>query len=250
MEGTFLMLLTAHLVGDFILQNKSMVKAKDTRPLCLLFHAMLVTLATVVIGAVIAPNTTLFIYFWVFLAHFTIDWVKGLAGSAKWMLAGNSNNETWLFVTDQVAHLASLAAIAALFPGMAEQSLWLRWFPDRYFEVLIVISGIVACVFAGGILINKATRPLILQMSSGELNGLKNGGRIIGQLERGLTFFFMLTGQTNAIGFLFAAKSILRFGEIKDGEKRKEAEYIIIGTFMSFGWALLIGYLTQQALGR
>jgi len=58
----------------------------------------------------------------------------------------------------------------------------------------------------------------------------------------------LLMDQPNGIGFLIAAKSILRFGEIKDASQRKVAEYIIIGTFVSFAWALLISTLTQKAL--
>jgi hypothetical protein len=41
----------------------------------------------------------------------------------------------------------------------------------------------------------------------------------------------LLIDQPGGIGFLFAAKSILRFGEIKDSQHRKMAEYILIGTF-------------------
>ena len=59
---------------------------------------------------------------------------------------------------------------------------------------------------------------------------------------------FLLMDQSSGIGFLIAAKSILRFGEIKDASQRKVAEYIIIGTFLSFGWALLISVLTLKAL--
>jgi hypothetical protein len=58
----------------------------------------------------------------------------------------------------------------------------------------------------------------------------------------------LLIGQPNGIGLLMAAKSVLRFGEIKDPNQRKVAEYIIIGTFLSFGWALLISVLTQCVL--
>jgi hypothetical protein len=67
-------------------------------------------------------------------------------------------------------------------------------------------------------------------------------------LERILVMLLVLMEQPNGIGFLIAAKSILRFGEIKDANQRKVAEYIIIGTFLSFGWALLISVLTQKAI--
>jgi hypothetical protein len=54
--------------------------------------------------------------------------------------------------------------------------------------------------------------------------------------------------QPNGIGFLIAAKSVLRFSEIKEPGQRKVAEYVIIGTFLSFGWALVVSVLTQKAL--
>jgi hypothetical protein len=47
---------------------------------------------------------------------------------------------------------------------------------------------------------------------------------------------------------LIAAKSIFRFGELKDSENRKEAEYILIGTFASFLFALVISLLIRRAL--
>ena len=238
MKETFLVLLTAHLVGDFLFQNNWMVKTKDKNFWCLLLHAGIVTVLTIFFAAYFQRDWSLLIYPCVFLAHLSIDWIKKLAG----------RNGIYAFLADQIAHIVVLCLIARAIPEIAQNSLWLGWMCSGwYFKSLVFISGLVGCVFAGGILISKATKPLVDQIE--DSTGLKNGGKWIGQLERALTFFFMLTGQTSAIGFLFAAKSILRFSEIKDPDQRKEAEYIIIGTFMSFGWALLIAYLTKQALG-
>ncbi|MEA5078118.1 MAG: hypothetical protein VB013_06070 [Anaerolineaceae bacterium] len=74
-------------------------------------------------------------------------------------------------------------------------------------------------------------------------NGFENGGRVIGYLERLLIFVFIATGQYAGIGFLVAAKSIFRFGEFKDSENRMEAEYIIIGTFLSFLYAIVVSLM-------
>jgi hypothetical protein len=49
-----------------------------------------------------------------------------------------------------------------------------------------------------------------------------------------------------AIGFLIAAKSILRFGELRD--HRKEAEYVIIGTMWSFACGLVVALATRAVL--
>ncbi len=80
--------------------------------------------------------------------------------------------------------------------------------------------------------------------------GFENGGKVIGYLERGLIFLFMLTGHPAGIGFMIAVKSVFRFGEIKDPQHRMEAEYIIIGTLMSFGYGMLIAYVTKFLLER
>jgi len=108
-------------------------------------------------------------------------------------------------------------------------------------------------VRVGGVLIGQWVQPYldeIQRKSDAKINGpdvsrgLTNGGRTIGQWERALIFLFVCTGQFGSIGFLVAAKSIFRFGELKDRDNRMEAEYITIGTLMSFGWAITVGYLT------
>lgn len=238
MKEAFIVLLTAHLIGDFLCQSKGMVKVKYGSFKYLALHSLIVSLATLFFAANFAISCSMLVYLWVFVAHLIIDWVKQLIGK----------DDIYTFLADQTLHIIALFIIACQIPDIAEASLWLKLFPASYFKGLTVISGLVASVYAGGIVVSKATKPLLSQVSDMDNVGLKHGGRYIGQLERALTFFFMLTGQTNAIGFLFAAKSILRFGEIKEKEKRKEAEYIIIGTFMSFGWALLVAYLTSKAI--
>jgi hypothetical protein len=49
---------------------------------------------------------------------------------------------------------------------------------------------------------------------------------------------FILLNQFAAIGFLLAAKSILRF---KESEASKMSEYVLLGTLISFSIAIIIG---------
>jgi len=62
-----------------------------------------------------------------------------------------------------------------------------------------------------------------------------NRGRVIGFLERALIYFFMISGQYAAIGFILTAKGITRFKEL---DRRDFAEYFLIGTLLS---AILAG---------
>ncbi len=238
MYETFIILLTAHIMGDFVFQTSPMVQAKEESLIGLVRHSFIVAVITILIAGYFELSLNLLAYAGVFVAHFAVDGVKRWSGK----------NGAYAFLADQGAHLIALTIIAALAADIGQQSLWFNWLGEVWFSVLSFTSGLAACVFGGGVLISKATAPLMQQNQNNPIPGLENGGWYIGQLERALIFFFMLTGQTNAIGFLFAAKSILRFGEIKEPQKRQETEYIIIGTFMSFGWALFIAYLTMEAL--
>ncbi len=65
-------------------------------------------------------------------------------------------------------------------------------------------------------------------------------------MERGLIFALVLLGQPQGVGLLIAAKSILRFGAVRDD--RALSEYVIFGTLASFGWALIAAYATLAVL--
>lgn len=75
-----------------------------------------------------------------------------------------------------------------------------------------------------------------------------DGGKIIGRLERLLIYLFVLSDALGAVDFLIAAKSIFRFGELSNQSNRLEAEYITIGTLMSFAVGLAIALGVQCLL--
>jgi hypothetical protein len=65
---------------------------------------------------------------------------------------------------------------------------------------------------------------------------------------RTLVLTFVLFGQFQAIGFLIAAKSILRFGDKNGNNPSKQTEYVLIGTLLSFTMALFIGILVKKLI--
>jgi len=52
------------------------------------------------------------------------------------------------------------------------------------------------------------------------------------------------------VGFLLTAKSVFRFGDLKESKDRKLTEYILIGTLLSFGIAIIVGlsYLYLESI--
>jgi len=68
-------------------------------------------------------------------------------------------------------------------------------------------------------------------------------GRVIGFLERIFVFLFILMGQYTAIGFVLAAKGVVRYPEFGN---RNFAEYILIGTLLSVLMAMGVAFVVGQ----
>jgi len=81
-----------------------------------------------------------------------------------------------------------------------------------------------------------------------ENDSLEDAGQYIGYLERILVFIFIISNHWEAVGFLIAAKSIFRFGDLKESKERKLTEYVLIGTLLSFGSAICMALLFQYIL--
>ncbi len=155
-----------------------------------------------------------------------------------------------LFLVIQIPHIILLVILAIVFHSFHVQCHWLSLYGSSFELTLIFLSGFVLTVFTTGTYLGLALQPFLKSMDSEnfEERGLKNGGRLIGRLERALVFLFTLSEHLMAVGFLITAKSVLRFGELKNGSDRKEAEYIIIGTLYSFFLALLISMATASLM--
>ena len=98
-------------------------------------------------------------------------------------------------------------------------------------------------IWPAGKAIGKITESLRKEISTAE--SLSNAGTYIGILERILVLIFVLIGQYGAIGFLIAAKSLLRVSREGDENARKKTEYVLIGTLLSFTVAVVTGLIAK-----
>jgi len=242
----FLALLTAHVTGDFLLQTAGDAGGKHRISILLRHAAVVAALSYLLAGSWRLWEIPLL----VLVSHAAIDRIKIASGSRS----------ARAFLIDQLAHVAAVAGIVLIVTTLrsTQTGYWFALFGNDYLRGLVWISGAVLTIRAGGFLIGLAVQPLLSQVQSAQdreeeandilSGGLKGGGQLIGQLERALVFLFILMDQAAAVGFLITAKSIFRFGEIRDPQQRMLAEYIIIGTMMSFGYAIFMSYLTRLAL--
>lgn len=226
MIATLTALLFAHVLADFVLQTTWMVKTKRNVTTMVLHIALVLATVQLTTGQITAPALLV-----VALAHLIIDAIKTYGGFRSFTA----------FAVDQIAHTATLIAVACYAPTLWETGAW----SDQpwLLPLMAILTGLIVTLSAGQHAIAMLMRPHNLRHRN---NGLRDGGRQIGLLERGLIFLFILTGQPLGVGFLVGAKSILRFGTAS--RDQRTAEYVIIGTLASFGWAIAAALTTQAAL--
>ena len=229
----FVKLLLAHLIGDFILQPNSWVKDKEDKKhksIYLYLHISLHFLLAWILVGVQA-------FGWYALAlavlHGFIDFLKLHYQTSK-------TKRNW-FSIDQCLHLVVLIAISLLY---TKTTLELNNLGNTFW---IVLTALILLTRPTSLIIKNIISVWTPENKSKD-KSLQNAGNYIGILERLFVFTFILTGHFEAIGFLLAAKSIFRFGDLKEAKDRKLTEYVLIGTLLSFGIALLIGLLVQFGL--
>ena len=226
MEKVAAVLIAAHAISDFALQTDGLVQSKN-RLQFIMFHAAIhAALSYVVLQVWGCWQAPLF----VFIVHAAIDFCK----------QRSRRGTATAFIVDQIVHVFSLLVLAWLSVRFS----WLPSFSGFGYKPLVVVAGFIATVQGGGFLVEIFTKRLI-EENNLVLVGLANGGKLIGQLERCLIFLFIFIGQPAGIGFLVAAKSILRFEEAKE---QRLAEYVLIGSLLSFSIAIALSAVTKWAL--
>ncbi len=222
-------LVLAHLLGDFILQPRRWVAAKEKRKLMapqlylhVFLHGLLIFLLVFELS------------FWrwalfLMLSHGVVDAVK-----LYWQ---NEQTKRFWFFVDQFIHVVIILLTVGYLKNENLRN-WQPWSEKEWLILtLLVFLTLPASVFIKTI-ISKWT-PLPDQGS----DSLDQAGKYIGILERLFVFAFIVAGRFEAIGFLVAAKSVFRFGDLRQSKDRKLTEYILIGTLLSFGLAILSGLM-------
>jgi hypothetical protein len=216
--------LLAHLVSDFYLQTEKSCKSKADNAFKST-HLYIHALSTFACAWLFSLSVG---FWWAALLiaplHLIIDGLKSVCKSLK-----------GAFFIDQLLHLAVIVAIVITFNNIGEISLPI-WLPET--KVLLWIMALVFCLRPANFIIQNIFKEAKISIpDNGKEQSLPNAGRVIGNVERMLTLVFVMLGQYEAIGFLLAAKSLLRFREIDT----VKSEYVLVGTLLSFGIAILSG---------
>ena len=113
-------------------------------------------------------------------------------------------------------------------------------------ETLLILTAYFVVIWPFSVVIGLVCRIWAADIEG--LESLTNAGKRIGQLERFLVLTFILVNQFAAIGFLLAAKSVLRFGDSREENHRKINEYILVGTMTSFSVTIAFGLVMKMLI--
>ncbi|WP_417884444.1 DUF3307 domain-containing protein [Vibrio rumoiensis] len=250
----FLSLFLGHILGDFFLQPDSWVQDKLEKKLqskYLVLHALLHGSLSAVIFAFL---------FWGKFNHPVIQLtsVFGVVSVSHWIIdaikAYLHRSYIW-FVVDQVFHVVILAILTYGVVYSNEMSAIIENAKNlNYMLILPIVISYALMLKPTSVLIGE-----VLSKWAGEVNnedkngeekvGLEDAGKYIGYIERVLILTFVLTSQYSAIGFVLAAKSIFRMGDLKENGERKFTEYVMVGTLFSVTVALFCGLFLIYILG-
>ncbi|WP_304062528.1 DUF3307 domain-containing protein [Pedobacter glucosidilyticus] len=235
-----LQLLLAHLIGDFVLQPNKWVEHKKSLKIkskYLYFHAAIHLLLLLLITAF--KTQYLLGIAVVVISHLIIDFLKIYLEKPKYSKV--------YFFADQLLHLLVIAAVVYAYHPYELNLQYLQTPP-----FLLMVTAVLSVTYVSAIVLRILLTQWSVQIKqeTSELiqHNSNHAGKYIGILERLFIFFFVVINFWEGIGFLLAAKSIFRFGDLKDAKDIKLTEYILIGTLLSFGMGILCAQLYLAVL--
>lgn len=228
MSTLLLQLLIAHIIGDFALQPDKWVhhkkKKKHLSPY-LYLHLGVHTLALLLLLQFDSRYWLGIIA--IVASHFLVDLTK--------LHLTEKINARLLFIADQLVHIAIIIGVVYAYQPNALQ------FDFLYSPKVLLLVLSLLMVTSVSMVIMKLAMSRWSLIEDNSKDSLQDAGKYIGVLERLFVFGFIVLNQWQAIGLLIAAKSVFRFGDLSKAKDRKLTEYILIGTLLSFGLAIVTG---------
>ena len=218
----------AHLLSDYIFQSDASAKEKNKngfKSRYLWQHTLITYICAMLLS--FDFNFTL-CAIGIALSHYLINGFKK-----------NLNKGKYAFFIDQALHLTAIFLFVFVFSIYFKENPYLKIENPK---LLLILISYLICLKPANIFIREILVVAKIESISDTTTELANAGKLIGILERILVVTFVIIGKIEIIGFMIGAKSILRY---KDTNTIK-TEYVLIGTMLSFGIAILFGLLVSK----
>lgn len=230
----FVQLFLAHIIGDFILQPNKWVVHKGAHKMASKYLYLHILLHFVLVIVLLWDLGVWKMALAIAVSHYFIDVAKLYVD--PWF-----KKKAIPFFLDQALHLLVLY-VCVHATDLVDHTILLFQHLDWALVTAIVFVSFPAAIIMGKLLEGMSDQIQIDHKS------LPNAGQYIGIIERLFVLLFIIMGRWEVIGLLITAKSVFRFNDLKESNNRKLTEYILIGTLLSFGIAILTGVVYMGRL--
>jgi hypothetical protein len=206
----------AHILGDFMLQPDKWIENKNrkTYKSKYLYYHVFIHFVLILIP----------------ISHYLIDLGK--------LLLKNKIETRRLFLLDQLLHFLAIFLVTNIyFKVQLDLSLIFSG------KMILLLTAFVTISYVASVVIK-----ILISKWKQENETTNTAGKYIGMMERILVFVFIVLNHWEGVGFLLAAKSVFRIGDLTKSHEVKLTEYILIGTLLSFGIAIGIALAYQKLL--
>ena len=231
-------LLLAHLISDFALQTDKSCKKKLIYKICsieLYIHSAIVTILSLI---AIWDRSLYAAAIFLGLSHLIIDIFKSYC----------KKDNLYSFVIDQALHIVIIILCAQVCIYKYE---WVapEWYSTDILKCLTYATAFILSWKPANLIIKHILSQNSINIKRSDITGQTlneefRAGALIGTIERWLIIIFILLGSYEAVGFLLAAKSIIRFKETDTSK----TEYVLTGTLLSVFIAVISAIICKALL--
>ena len=223
-------LISVHLLADFLFQTStySEKKRKILKPL--LLHCLIYFIVfEIILLSILQFKKAILLGMIISISHLLINFIKNKL--EKYF--PQRRLQIWIFSINQLIHFFIIIVMYYILNlENSVSNLYVKLQAYENFKIIILYISVFSIIFEpASVFIRKLFTSISSKTSPKEnLEELK-AGNIIGKLERIIIAILLLNNQFGVIGFVLTAKSIARF---KQMENRNFAEKYLIGTLTSF----------------
>lgn len=250
----YTLLILAHVLADFPLQTKKICEDKQVCFSTFLKHLLIVFITSLVLTFYYYNFHLLLVLLGITLFHGIIDYCK-IYLTQKLEQREEQEEKNYkleLFLVDQILHIFVILLFVPLFSLQVNSNIaemynilkdifgWLEVFNSNRVGFIAIVASVIIFNFKGSTIIIRDT----LEKYKSGIGNAGDKGKAIGNLERLLILLFIMLGNYSLIGFVFTAKSLIRFKEIEEKETEEGfVEYYLLGSIISIFLAVLTGSL-------
>ena len=223
-------LISVHLLADFLFQTSAYSEKKRKKLKPLLLHCFIYFIVfEIVLLPILQFKKAFLLGMIISVLHFFINFTKNKLEKSF----PQRRLQIWIFSINQLIHFVILIGIYYIFNlANSVSNLYINLQGYENFKIIILYISVFSIIYEpASVFIRKLFISISPKTYPKAYSEELKAGNIIGKLERTIIAILLLNNQFGLIGFVLTAKSIARFKQMED---KNFAEKYLIGTLTSF----------------